>query len=118
MFFTGHRGYGYMGVCYDCHRSAYVHLPFPLLSKLTLNGFQIFTGSVPFSHIKRDTSVIMYVIAGGRPLQQYCQQISNEIWRVLERCWDVEPGRRPSMVALSCFFALQMTSVAGGRARL
>jgi len=65
---------------------------------------EVFTESMPFSHIISDASVIHHVVLGGRPKREHCLQINEEIWTALESCWDVEPTRRPSMAALSILF--------------
>jgi hypothetical protein len=82
------------------------------LGRLTPNDLQILTESLPFSHTANDAGIILYVKAGGRPKREGCRSINNEIWTMLERSWDVEPNRRPSMNAHHRFFALQATSVA------
>lgn len=82
------------------------------LFKLTVNRLQILTESMPFSDIKRDANVIRYIMSGGRPRRETCLQIDDSVWAMLERCWDVAPDRRPSMVTLSQFFA---SRVAAGR---
>jgi serine/threonine protein kinase len=79
---------------------------------------EIWTGAAPFSYIRGDASVIHHVISGGRPKRYYCQQISDEVWGVLEKCWDIDPGLRPSMASLTHFFALQANSATAERARL
>jgi len=76
---------------------------------------EILTGAIPFSHIKSDASVILSITLGGRPKPHLCPQINDDIWAMLERCWDAAPNRRPSMATLSQFFASQ---VAVGRCRL
>jgi hypothetical protein len=63
------------------------------------------TGTVPFSHLKLDSSVIQSIMSGGRPKRERCDQINNEIWKVLKICWDADPNKRPSMAFLSTFFA-------------
>jgi len=68
---------------------------------------EIVTESMPFSHLKRDGSVIHYVMTGGRPKREHCRQINDEIWMMLERCWDIDPNQRPSMATLSTFFTSQ-----------
>jgi serine/threonine protein kinase len=70
---------------------------------------QIFTGHLPFSHIKSDAKVVLTVITGGRPQRGHCPQITDDIWGILETCWDVDPTRRPSMARLSEFFNLKST---------
>jgi len=66
---------------------------------------EILTGAIPFSHIKRDASVINYVVSGGRPKQERYPQVENEIWKILEGCWDANPIRRPTVASLSAFFS-------------
>jgi hypothetical protein len=70
-------------------------------------GLQILTENKPFSHIQNDHVVIATVISGGRPLRQHYRQINDEVWAMLEQCWNAEPNRRPSMDDLCRFFALQ-----------
>jgi hypothetical protein len=65
------------------------------------------TGTIPFSHIKRDASVTHFVVSGGRPKRVRCHRINNEIWKMLEKCWSPDPIQRPSMTSLFTFFASQ-----------
>lgn len=68
---------------------------------------QVLTGCVPFSHIKNDAKVVITVVEGGRPRRTQCSQITDDIWKVLEMCWNAEPEQRPSMDAVFRFFKLQ-----------
>jgi serine/threonine protein kinase len=81
---------------------------------LGMTVIEILTGAIPFSHIRRDASVINYVVSGGRPKQERYPQIDIEIWKMLEACWHVDPIQRPAMAFLSTFFSLQ----AAARSRL
>jgi len=81
----------------------------------SMTVIEILTGAIPFSNIKRHDSVIDFVMSGGRPKRERCRQINNEIWKVLEMCWDADIIQRPSMATLSNFFASQ---AATQRARL
>jgi len=65
---------------------------------------EIFTESIPFSHIRNDAGVIFFVMNGGRPIRELCLQIDDEIWAMLETCWNENPDERPSMATLSRFF--------------
>lgn len=87
---------------------------------LTLNtdGLQILTGAIPMGNIRSDARVVLYVSSGGRPKRELYPQINDAIWAMLERCWDVTPNRRPSMAALSQFFAAQVGLILGERSRL
>jgi hypothetical protein len=57
-------------------------------------------------------------VAGIRPKREKCGLINDEIWMMLESCWDVDPNRRSSMDTLYRFFALRAPTMAGQRARL
>jgi len=83
-----------------------------------MTAFEIFTGCIPFSHIRNDAKVVLTIVEGGRPKRMHCPQISDDIWRMLERCWDAEPNRRPSMATLLHFFKLLATSRTPHSARL
>lgn len=83
-----------------------------------MTAIEILTASIPFSHIKSDASVIVSVVAGGRPKRDRSLSIKDEIWVMLERCWDVEPSRRPSMAAVYGIINLRATYPAVQRARL
>jgi len=72
---------------------------------------EIITGCVPYSHLRSDPAVIFEVMSGGRPKHQTCPQINGEIWQMLEKCWDTDPDRRPSMDALTRFFVSQSISL-------
>jgi len=80
--------------------------------------YSVFTARRPFSHIKNDASVILSVVAGIRPKREMCCSINDEIWLVLQSCWNADPNLRPSMDTLLRFFALRQTSTAVQRARL
>jgi len=71
---------------------------------------EIFTGCVPFHEIKNDARVLFTVVKGGRPMRLHCPHLSENIWVMLEKCWDIDPDRRPSMNALWRFFELQSTT--------
>jgi hypothetical protein len=75
---------------------------------------QIYTGNIPFSNIKSDPAVILFVAKGGRPQRQDCPDMPSELWALLERCWDAEPSSRPTMAQVHKL----LTSMAPPRARL
>jgi hypothetical protein len=70
------------------------------------NGLQIFTNSIPFSYIKRDIDVIFHILDGGRPDRARCLEIRDDIWRMLETCWDDDPNRRPRMGSIFTILSL------------
>lgn len=84
----------------------------------SMTVIEILTGSIPFSHIKNDANIILSVTSGGRPRRELCPQINDDIWAMLERCWDADPTQRPSMDNLSQFFTALIKPAALERSRL
>ena len=74
--------------------------------------FQIFTGKLPFWHIKYDTAVILSVMRGGRPKHETYPTIGRSIWSMLERCWHADPAQRPSMESLTRHHAFRPAKAA------
>lgn len=72
---------------------------------LTIKRLQIYSGRMPFPHIREDPGVILAVMNGDRPKRSRYPQISQHIWNMLEKCWNVDPSQQPSMATLSLFFA-------------
>ena len=58
---------------------------------------KIYTGHFPFHKIHREIIVMMKVVEGSRPPRPAdTNLLSNEIWKVIEMCWNQEPEDRPS----------------------
>ena len=58
---------------------------------------KIYTGHVPFHNIVRDGTVMKKVVEGSRPPRPAdTSLLFNEIWKVIEMCWNQEPHERPS----------------------
>jgi len=70
---------------------------------------------MPFPHIAVDTAVLLVVLAGGRPSRGQYPQVDDEIWYMLERCWNITPSFRPSMAELHDFFTSQAASAPPNR---
>ena len=58
--------------------------------------YEILSGNAPF-HQCGKRSVIWRVLEGGRPERPEGGWFTDEIWSILERCWEREPGDRPSI---------------------
>lgn len=57
---------------------------------------KIYTGHVPF-HRLRDITVMKKVVEGSRPPRPADTiLLSDEIWKVIEMCWNQKPRDRPS----------------------
>jgi hypothetical protein len=60
---------------------------------------QIFTGEIPFREY-RNQKVVPMVIEGRRPKRPANSQgvgLSDEIWDMMQTCWDREPSNRPQI---------------------
>ena len=58
---------------------------------------KIYTGHVPFHNIAYDSTVMKKVVGGSRPPRPAdTSLLSDEIWKVIEMCWNQEPQDRPS----------------------
>jgi len=60
--------------------------------------YEVLSGQVPFSRWK-DPEIVHMVLDGERPERLEGDQgklFTDEIWQVLERCWQNQPGARPS----------------------
>ncbi|KZT20829.1 kinase-like protein [Neolentinus lepideus HHB14362 ss-1] len=61
---------------------------------LAMTALSVLSGERPFAHIRNDMIVIIRISAGERPRKP--SNINGDIWAILNRCWDMDPARRPS----------------------
>ena len=62
-------------------------------------GAEIFTGKVPFEE-QRNEAVVLHILRGGRPeMPENAQAVglTGEMWKLLERCWQQNPNKRPAI---------------------
>ncbi|KAG6906986.1 hypothetical protein DXG01_011062 [Tephrocybe rancida] len=69
--------------------------------------YEIFSGNTPFPELKFDGGVMAAITTGRRPTRpRQCTHwkkpclelgLDDKLWGLLERCWDADPIRRPSM---------------------
>ncbi|KAI6140062.1 kinase-like domain-containing protein [Pisolithus thermaeus] len=72
---------------------------------------QVLTGQVPYHYIERDEQVIYTIAQGIRPRRPSPQDIVDEHWNFIQKCWATNPKDRPSTGELVSFFQPQrMTS--------
>ena len=60
---------------------------------------EVFTGKIPFKEHKNE-AVVLRISQGGRPeMPENAQAVglTNDMWRVLEDCWQQNPKKRPTM---------------------
>jgi len=62
---------------------------------------EIFTGNIPFSQKKNDSSVIFTVLEGGRPDLPDSLNEQNGLKELVQNCWNQEPSKRPTSRAVT-----------------
>ncbi|KAF7974093.1 hypothetical protein HWV62_13403 [Athelia sp. TMB] len=60
--------------------------------------FEILTGNVPFKALRYDYQVISAIRRSKRPepTLEVQESIPLDVWEIMYRCWDQDPGQRPS----------------------
>ncbi|KAF7965586.1 hypothetical protein HWV62_42697 [Athelia sp. TMB] len=60
--------------------------------------FEILTGNVPFKALRYDYQVISAIRRSKRPepTLEVQQSIPLDVWEIMYRCWNQDPGQRPS----------------------
>ncbi|KAG6901527.1 hypothetical protein C0995_010826, partial [Termitomyces sp. Mi166 len=65
--------------------------------------FEIFTGTIPFAEIHRESTVEVKIMAGDRPSKPQDSTpwhewgLNASIWLLMEQCWDQDPDQRPTI---------------------
>ena len=59
-----------------------------------------FTGAVPFDD-KSPDAVISAIVSGDRPSRPTHSGLTDELWKVIQRCWDQEAQKRPNALEIS-----------------
>ena len=67
----------------------------------------MFTLEKPFHELKTDGQVIMAKVFGrkypSRPIDFRASiELPDQLWNILENCWDFDPARRPTMTTVLC----------------
>jgi len=63
---------------------------------LGMTILEIFTGNIPFSQKKNDSSVIFLVLGGGRPELPKSLRDQESLGRLVQDCWAEKPANRPT----------------------
>jgi hypothetical protein len=79
----------------------------PVISTMPMRheryALQMYTGHAPFGHHGHYSKTILDVIWGIRPRRPtplVAPQMTDGIWGVIEKCWDQDPRKRPSMLTV------------------
>ena len=57
---------------------------------------QTFTGTVPFDG-SLSTVAMLAIMGGKRPSRPTHPALTNELWTLIQRCWDQDPHSRPEV---------------------
>lgn len=58
-------------------------------------SFKVFTGAVPFSESPA-TAAIIRIIHGERPPRPTHPTLTEDLWTLMQRCWNHDPKLRPN----------------------
>ena len=83
--------YGMGMIVYEASSNLPDHPP---RSTRNLALFQVLTGSIPYSGC--DDAVALSKIRAGKQPQRPSEGIPDAVWQFLERCWSMDPRKRPS----------------------
>ncbi|KAG6826624.1 hypothetical protein H0H92_015116 [Tricholoma furcatifolium] len=66
-------------------------------------AFELFTGTVPYAGIQRETAIALHIKSGGRPTRPRASSkswevwgLTEEIWSIMEQSWEGQSTQRPS----------------------
>jgi hypothetical protein len=59
---------------------------------------KVYTGRIPHDGLQNDVQVLLAVTKGIRPERPGSETgIFDELWELVSRCWQQDPGSRPTM---------------------
>jgi hypothetical protein len=58
---------------------------------------QVFTGAVPF-HNSLHVAAMLAIMSGKRPPRPTHPALTDELWALMQRCWDQTPRLRPEIL--------------------
>jgi len=80
---------------------------------ISLIFLKIFSGDIPFHELSNDCAVLLKVVNGIRPSRptevSKTQGLDNDIWQLIETCWDHQPNTHPRAVEVVLFFLPRLT---------
>ena len=85
-------------------------LKYSLFLLIVVAPTQVLTGEVPFSSEKTNWMVVQAVLTGGRPSRPEHRSCTDDLWALIQRCWDQDPGLRPEILEVSQTFSSVSTS--------
>jgi hypothetical protein len=81
-----------------------------------LNGWQLFTGEMPFAHIPahQEMAVVIQVLGGRLPAARHVLpfHIRSAVWAIMEKCWSQNATDRPQIAGVVNMLEFQRVLVA------
>jgi serine/threonine protein kinase len=71
-----------------------------------MTSLEMYTGRVPFAHRRFYGGVVFDVIRGVRPPRPECPKLTDDIWGVIQSCWNHDPKKRPTISAAGAWLHL------------
>ncbi|KAF9234243.1 kinase-like domain-containing protein [Melanogaster broomeanus] len=66
-------------------------------------AFQVFSGEQPWSDVRRDANVIIFLSQGKKPSRPQSRPIDDQYWEFIGRCWAEMQERPPAKDIVSTF---------------
>jgi serine/threonine protein kinase len=66
---------------------------------------QIFSGQVPFHDKQNTVAVITAITTDERPPRPTHQELSDQLWELIEKCWQTDPSHRPTIREVVAFMS-------------
>ena len=57
---------------------------------------QVFTGVIPFNN-SLPAAAMLAIMGGERPPRPTHPTLTDQLWRLIQRCWDQKPHLRPEV---------------------
>ncbi|KAF9789481.1 kinase-like protein [Thelephora terrestris] len=57
---------------------------------------EVFTGAVPFNRSPSAAAMVM-IMKGERPPRPTHQELTNDLWKIIQQCWNQDPHLRPEV---------------------
>jgi serine/threonine protein kinase len=80
-----------------------------------MTALEMYSGRVPFAHRRFYGGVVFDVVRGLRPPRPACPNLEDDVWTLIQSCWNQDPKRRSSIdtVRSWLFLLSQMRKIRG-----
>lgn len=66
-------------------------------------AYEVFSGRVPFYDRRTAAAVFAVITTNERPPRPAHQELSDELWEMIEKCWQKDPSQRPAIQEIVVF---------------